>query len=131
MRSFFALATLFAVVPFARAQDDANRAATQSLLNKAEDEYRTYFKRPETTYELWAAIKFEIDVGKFDLAALHLKQFSPAFRVTSQRVPTGGTPSRRGRHAECCLVVHRCRNVVRAINRPSGRQHTRTGARGP
>ena len=47
----------------------ACQRATQILLEKAEDEYRTYFKRPETTYENWAAIKFEIDIGKFDLAA--------------------------------------------------------------
>ena len=43
-----------------------------SLLDKAEEEYRTYFKRPESTIDFWVAIKFEIAVGKFDLAALHL-----------------------------------------------------------
>src|SRR4051794_35579251 len=61
----------------APAQDEdkekADLKATRILLDKAEDEYRTFFKRPETTFEFWAAIKFEIDVGKFDLAALHLR----------------------------------------------------------
>src|SRR5262249_9196393 len=63
----------------ARAQDDEKPAdektkeATRKLLAKAADEYRSFFKRPETPIEFWAAIKFEMDVGKFDLAALHLK----------------------------------------------------------
>jgi hypothetical protein len=74
VRSFFALAIALVFVPFAAAQDEITRKATQILLDKAEEEYRTYFKRPETTYDLWAAIKFEIDLGKFDLAALHLKR---------------------------------------------------------
>jgi hypothetical protein len=44
------------------------------LLAKAEEEYRIFFKKPETTPEFWSAIKFEMQVGKFDVAALHLKQ---------------------------------------------------------
>lgn len=53
--------------------DEKTKEATRKLLAKAADEYRSYFKKPETTVESWAAIKFELDVGKFDLAALHLK----------------------------------------------------------
>ena len=61
-----------------RAQDeqpaeDKDKDATRRLLAKAEDEYRSYFKRPESTFEFWSAVKFELEVGKFDLAALHLK----------------------------------------------------------
>src|ERR1019366_7151227 len=41
--------------------------------DRAKEDYRVYFKRPETPYEFWSAIKFEMDLGKFDLAALHLK----------------------------------------------------------
>jgi hypothetical protein len=74
VRSFIALAAVLFLVPFAVAQDDANRKATRILLDKAEEEYRTYFKRPNTAIALWAAIKFEVDVGKFDLAALHLNR---------------------------------------------------------
>lgn len=62
----------------ARAQEklDAeaiNKKRTFELLEKAREEYRIFFKRPETAIEFWSAIKFEMDLGKFDLAALHLK----------------------------------------------------------
>jgi hypothetical protein len=50
------------------------KKATEDLLQKAEEEYRLFFKRPKTVLEFWAAMKFEMGVGKFDLAALHLKQ---------------------------------------------------------
>ncbi len=79
-RSFAAvLAAALLTIPIARAQeekpaDDKDKEAVRKLLAKAEDEYRSYFKRPETTFEFWGAIKFEIEVGKFDIAALHLKQ---------------------------------------------------------
>lgn len=58
----------------AKQKAEAEKKATLQLLQKAEEEYRTYFKKPEKTHEFWAAMKFEIAVGKFDLAALHLKQ---------------------------------------------------------
>lgn len=38
------------------------------------DEYRRLFKKPETTEEYWNAIKFEIEVGQFDLAAKLIEQ---------------------------------------------------------
>src|SRR2546422_272363 len=50
-----------------------NKKKTEELLDKAKEEYRVFFKKPETTFEFWSAIKFEMDLGKFDLAALHLK----------------------------------------------------------
>lgn len=37
------------------------------------DNYRQYFKKPENTAEFWFALKFEMEVGKFDIAAEHLK----------------------------------------------------------
>lgn len=37
-----------------------------------ENDYRRFFKRPSNTEEYWNAIQFEIDVGKYDLAAVHL-----------------------------------------------------------
>jgi hypothetical protein len=46
---------------------------TRELLEKAKEEYRIFFKAPTNAYEFWSAIKFEMDLGKFDLAALHLK----------------------------------------------------------
>jgi hypothetical protein len=49
------------------AQEDMKR-----LLEKAREEYRLYFKKPETVPQFWSAITFEMDVGKFDVAALLL-----------------------------------------------------------
>jgi CheY-like chemotaxis protein len=37
------------------------------------DEYRQFFKKPETTLEFWKAMQFEIEVGRYDLAARHLR----------------------------------------------------------
>jgi len=75
----FAGVYLLAQTP-ARAQDDEkvkqeaiNKRKTFELLDKANEEYRVFFKRPETAIEFWSAIKFEMDLGKFDLAGLHMK----------------------------------------------------------
>ncbi len=38
-------------------------------------DFRQYFKKPETTQEFWDAMRFEVSVGKYDLAAQHLKGF--------------------------------------------------------
>jgi hypothetical protein len=37
------------------------------------EDYRQYFKKPETVDEYWRAMQFEIDVGQYGLAALHLR----------------------------------------------------------
>jgi CheY-like chemotaxis protein len=42
---------------------------------KAEDPVRQFIKKPETAQEFWAAMRFEIEVGKFNLAAEDLKGF--------------------------------------------------------
>jgi hypothetical protein len=63
--------------------EDAQQAY-EELKEKAEREYRLFFKRPENTLEYWAAIRFEIEDGKFDVAAFHLKQLlekQPADKV--------------------------------------------------
>jgi CheY-like chemotaxis protein len=36
------------------------------------DDYRQYFKKPVTTTDFWKALQFELDVGRYDLAARHL-----------------------------------------------------------
>src|SRR5262249_6508914 len=46
---------------------------TKKLLDKAEDEYRLFFRRPQTVPEFWGAINLEMDTGKFDMASLFLK----------------------------------------------------------
>jgi DNA-binding response OmpR family regulator len=70
------LALLALAALAARAQDDKpdpGVEATKRLLKKAEEEYRLFIKRPESVLEYWAAMKFEMQLGKFDLAGLHLK----------------------------------------------------------
>jgi CheY-like chemotaxis protein len=54
-------------------QELADKQAMTKLIEKAEDEYRVFLKKPEKTYQFWAAMKFELSLGKFDLAALHMK----------------------------------------------------------
>jgi hypothetical protein len=39
------------------------------------EDYRQFFKRPETPLEFWKAMNFEIEVGKYEIAAQHLKGF--------------------------------------------------------
>jgi CheY-like chemotaxis protein len=71
---------LVAPVSAALAQDvvqtekkvESKAAATKKVLEKAQEEYRTLFKEPKTTLEYWAALSFEVQVGKFDVAAYHL-----------------------------------------------------------
>jgi hypothetical protein len=81
---------LAAFGPAGRAQEKVQKdekAAMEAILQKAEEEYRLYFARPEKVAEYWAAMKFEIRLGKFDLAALHLKgimQRKPAEEVDKE-----------------------------------------------
>jgi CheY-like chemotaxis protein len=42
---------------------------------RGEQPYRDYFRKPETPQEFWAALNYEIAVGKYDLAAQELKGF--------------------------------------------------------
>jgi hypothetical protein len=53
----------------------AQEKEKQEPLKKAEDDYRLFLRKPETVQDFWAAIKFEVDVGKYDLAAEYLKGF--------------------------------------------------------
>ncbi|MBM4071785.1 MAG: hypothetical protein FJ271_23095 [Planctomycetes bacterium] len=85
------LTMILLALPLVRAQDEKekepekppakekgnaekDKQAMEDLLFRAEEEYRRFFRKPEKTHEFWAAIRFEMNVGKFDLAALHLKQ---------------------------------------------------------
>jgi CheY-like chemotaxis protein len=42
---------------------------------RSDQPYRDYFRKPETPQEYWAALNYEIAVGKYDLAAQELKGF--------------------------------------------------------
>lgn len=93
-RLSFATVLLFSLHGPARAQDEApqERAPAkppaarkvpkerqaeedfrQRLLEQARDEYRQYYKEPKTPAEFWAAMNFEINVGRFSLAAEMLR----------------------------------------------------------
>ena len=54
--------------------DKKDKDFHKDLLDKAENEYRLFFKEPKETHEFWAAIEFEISLGKFELAGFFLKK---------------------------------------------------------
>ncbi|HEV3204216.1 MAG TPA: hypothetical protein VGY77_07530, partial [Gemmataceae bacterium] len=72
MLAFSVFCFLFVEAP---AQEKDKKEDKKATLKKIEDEYRQFFKKPETALEYWVALKFEIAVGKFDLAAEDLKGF--------------------------------------------------------
>ena len=55
----------------APAQDDKKQPKQQAP-PRFEEDYRRFFKKPQTVQELWDALQFEIEVGRYDLAAAHL-----------------------------------------------------------
>jgi len=72
--------SLFVLVVFlthvtAQDKEKAKQAEVSPLPVKGSDEedYRRLFKRPTNTAEYWNALQFEIEVGKYDLAAVHLR----------------------------------------------------------
>jgi CheY-like chemotaxis protein len=70
------IAILFAVlgrVPAPAQDKDAPKKGGKgdkpADIGKAPDDYREFFKKPETVAEYWKAMQFEMEVGRFDLAA--------------------------------------------------------------
>lgn len=59
--------------PAQEEKPDPAAEATKRLLKKAEEEYRLFIRQPQSILDYWAAMKYEMQLGKFDLAALHLK----------------------------------------------------------
>jgi len=51
---------------------EATKDAIQKVIQRAQEEYRVFLREPKTALEFWAALAFEIQVGKFDVAAYHL-----------------------------------------------------------
>ena len=43
--------------------------ATDANNSRPGDEYRQFFKKPESTEDYWRALRYEIEVGRFDLAS--------------------------------------------------------------
>lgn len=54
--------------------DQVKKLEDQKRLEKAEDDYRVFLRQPKTPVEYWSAMKFEISMGKFDLAGLFLDE---------------------------------------------------------
>jgi hypothetical protein len=71
-QSCFALAAalLVAALASAKAQPPKDKPPPPE---KEVDEYRRFFKKPETVADFWTALRFELDVGRYDLAAAHLR----------------------------------------------------------
>jgi CheY-like chemotaxis protein len=46
-----------------------DKAAAPPDDSRKGDDYRQYFKKPETVEDYWLALRYEIEVGRFDLAA--------------------------------------------------------------
>ena len=47
---------------------EARKQALKEVIAKAQEEYRIFFKEPKTVLEYWAALTFEMEVGKFDVS---------------------------------------------------------------
>ena len=72
MRFGVGVAVLFAfTAPAPTAEPPAKAAAPAASADDAHrgDDYRQFFKKPETTEEYWLALQYEIEVGRLDLAS--------------------------------------------------------------
>ena len=63
LRSGLCGAILFVMLSAALAQEK----------DRDPEDYRRFFKKPETVMEFWTALQFELDVGQTELAARHLR----------------------------------------------------------
>jgi CheY-like chemotaxis protein len=54
-------------------KDDAKKPPPKKTAEEATEDYRNLFKAPETTIEFWKGLQFELEVGRPDLAARHLR----------------------------------------------------------
>jgi CheY-like chemotaxis protein len=56
-------------------KDEAGKkkAVPKKTPEESAEDYRNLFKKPETTVDYWKGMQFEIEVGRFDLAARHLR----------------------------------------------------------
>ena len=52
-----------------RHADSRTAPAADANTSRPGDEYRQFFKKPETTEDFWNALRYEIEVGRYDLAA--------------------------------------------------------------
>jgi CheY-like chemotaxis protein len=67
-------------------QAESRKEAIKKVIEQAQEEYRIFFKEPKTVLEYWAAIKFEMQVGKFDIAAYHLDKLNQLLELKNKDV---------------------------------------------
>ena len=67
-------------------QAELRKDAMKKVIEKAQEEYRVFFKEPKTVPEYWAAMKFEMQTGKFDVAAYHLDKMMTQILTKSKDV---------------------------------------------
>src|SRR5690349_14299806 len=71
--------TLIGLILFSATAQDANPPGGKPPADKKgprredSEEYRQYFHKPTNTAEFWDALQFEMEVGRYDLAAAHLR----------------------------------------------------------
>ncbi len=71
-RMILPLGVLFAAALMASAADPPAKAPPPAAAPDEAprgDDYRQFFKKPQTTEDYWLALRYEIEVGRFDLAA--------------------------------------------------------------
>lgn len=79
LRLLLSTGLMFALLAQVPAQDkdkdkkDKDPPAREEPRPGSDEPYRQFFKAPKTAPEYWEALKFEIEVGKYDLAALVLR----------------------------------------------------------
>lgn len=81
LRISLSFLAIIAFLTQSSAQDKGKPAPDKKVTPSDDEDYRRFFKRPTNTAEFWNAMQFEIDVGKYDLAAVHLRNllnFKPA-----------------------------------------------------
>jgi CheY-like chemotaxis protein len=70
------IACVLALLAAAPAQDEEKpkkKAPPKKTPAEAAEDYRNLFQKPETPFEFWKSMHFEMEVGRFDLAARHLR----------------------------------------------------------
>src|SRR5205823_6641448 len=73
-RLAFALAVTLAALPGVTAQPEKRPPAKKGKEPEKEPEdFRRFLKKPTTPLEYWNALQFEMDVGRYDLAARYLR----------------------------------------------------------
>src|SRR4051812_21773238 len=53
-------------------KSETSKDAIKRIIAEAQEEYRLFFTEPKTIKDFWAALTYEVRVGKFEVAAYHI-----------------------------------------------------------